>query len=179
MNCSPITNHVQSHAILCLASFMPALVHPYLRISHWDYLTYAIVVMPGLLRLDDRAFIRAFQVTDSKIQNRQMVFMLVWLGSIFLVVCTMDIAFLILTGNIRWLIIVTGAVYLLGVQGITILIHLPLNDRIQSVRVDEVDDETAYQKRLIFEAKGNFLNRARTALGFCATAMFLLAVSVI
>ena len=48
-------------------------------------LTYAIVVMPGLSRLDDRAFIKAFQVTDGIIQNRRMVFMLVWLGSIFLV----------------------------------------------------------------------------------------------
>ena len=142
-------------------------------------LTYAIIVMPGLSRLDDRAFIRAFQVTDGIIQNRQMVFMLVWLGSIFLVVCTMGISFLILNGNIRWLIIVTGAVYLLGVQGITILIHLPLNDRIQSVKVDEVDDETVHQQRLIFEARWNFFNRVRTALGFCATAMFLFAVSVI
>ncbi len=61
----------------------------------------------------------------------------------------------------------------------TIFIHLPLNDRIQSVKVDEVDDETVHQQRLIFEAKWNFFNRVRTALGFCATAMFLFAVSVI
>ena len=142
-------------------------------------LTYAIIVMPGLSRLDDRAFIRAFQVTDGIIQNRQMVFMLVWLGSIFLVACTMGISFLVLNGNIRWLIIVTGAVYLLGVQGITIFIHLPLNDSIQSVKVDEVDDDTVHQQRLIFEAKWNFFNRVRTALCFCATAMFLFAVSVI
>ena len=142
-------------------------------------LTYAIIVMPGLSRLDDRTFIRAFQVTDEIIQNRQMVFMLVWLGSIFLVVCTMGIAFLGLNGNIRWLIIVAGAVYLLGVQGITIFIHLPLNDHIQRVKVDEVDDETVHEQRLIFETKWNFFNRARTALGFCATAMFLFAISVI
>ena len=87
--------------------------------------------------------------------------------------------FLILNGNIRWLIIVTGAVYLLGVQGITIFIHLPLNDRIQSVKVDEVDDETVHQQRLIFEARWNFFNRVRTAFGFCATAMFLFAISTI
>ncbi len=141
-------------------------------------LKYAIVVIPGLSRLDDRAFIRAFQVTDKIIQNRQMVFMLVWLGSIFLVACTIGTSFLILNGNIRWLIIVTGAVYLLGLQGITIFIHLPLNVRIQRVEVDEMDDETVHQQRLIFEAKWNFFNRVRTALGFCATAMFLFSVSV-
>ena len=102
----------------------------------------------------------------------------VWLGSIFLVVCTMGIAFLILNGNVRWLIIFTGACYLLGVQGITIFIHLPLNDRIQNVKVDEVEDEPVHQQRLIFEAKWNFFNRVRTAFGFCATSMFLFAVSV-
>ena len=64
-------------------------------------LTYAIVVMPGLSRLDKRTFIRAFQITDGISQNRQMVFMLVSLGSIFLVVRTMGIASLILNGSIR------------------------------------------------------------------------------
>ena len=38
--------------------------------------------MPGLGTLDDRAFIRAFQVTDRVIQNRQPVFVLVWVGSV-------------------------------------------------------------------------------------------------
>ena len=64
-------------------------------------LTYAIVIMPGLSRLDYRAFKRAFQVTGGIIQNRQMVFTLISLGSIFLVVCTMGIAFVILNGSIR------------------------------------------------------------------------------
>ena len=31
--------------------------------------TYAVVVMPGFAKLDDRDFIRSFQVTDGVIQN--------------------------------------------------------------------------------------------------------------
>ena len=31
--------------------------------------TYAVVLMPGFAKLDDRDFIRAFQVTDGVIQN--------------------------------------------------------------------------------------------------------------
>ena len=142
-------------------------------------LTYNIVVMPGLSRLDDREFIRAFQATHKIIQDRQMTFILVWLGSIFLVACTMGTALLSLNGILKWLIIVAGAIYLRGVQGITILVHLPLNDRIQRVKVDQVDDETVHEQRLIFEAKWNFFNRVRTALGLCATSMFLFAISVI
>ena len=45
-------------------------------------LTYAIVVMPGLSKLDDKELIKAFQVTDRIIQNNQPIFILIWLGSI-------------------------------------------------------------------------------------------------
>ena len=38
--------------------------------------TYSVVVMPGFAKLDDRDFIRAFQVTDGVIQNNQPLFML-------------------------------------------------------------------------------------------------------
>ena len=51
-------------------------------------LTYAIVVMPGLSKLDDKAFIKAFQATDRIIQNNQPIFILIWLGSIISVFCT-------------------------------------------------------------------------------------------
>ena len=43
--------------------------------------SYAIVVMPGLKGLDDKSFIKAFQVTDRIIQDNHPLFLLVWLGS--------------------------------------------------------------------------------------------------
>ncbi len=36
-------------------------------------LTYAVIVMPGLAKLADKEFIRAFQVTDKVIQNNQPI----------------------------------------------------------------------------------------------------------
>ena len=42
--------------------------------------TYAVIVMPGLKKLDDREFIRAFQATDAVIQNNQPIFMVIWVG---------------------------------------------------------------------------------------------------
>ena len=44
--------------------------------------TYAIIVMPGLSKLSDKEFLKAFQVTDAVIQNKQPIFMLIWVGSI-------------------------------------------------------------------------------------------------
>ena len=45
-------------------------------------LIYALVIMPGLSKLDDKEFIKAFQVTDGIIQNNQPIFILIWVGSI-------------------------------------------------------------------------------------------------
>ena len=56
--------------------------------------TYAVVVMPGFAKLDDRDFIRGFQVTDGVIQNNQPLFMLAWVGSIASVVATMILEFI-------------------------------------------------------------------------------------
>ena len=78
--------------------------------------TYAVVVMPGFAKLDDRDFIRAFQVTDGVIQNNQPLFMLAWVGSIVSVVATMILGFIEHHGIERWTVIAIGFVYLLGVQ---------------------------------------------------------------
>ena len=43
---------------------------------------FAIVVMPGIGSLNNRGFLRAFQLMDGMIQNNQPVFILVWVGSI-------------------------------------------------------------------------------------------------
>ena len=54
--------------------------------------TYAVVVMPGLSKLNDKEFIRAFQVTDGIIQNNQPLFMLTWIGSIIAILSSILIA---------------------------------------------------------------------------------------
>ena len=109
--------------------------------------TYAVVVMPGFAKLDDRDFIRAFQVTDGVIQNNQPLFMLAWVGSIVSVVATMILGFIELHGIERWTVFAIGFVYLLGVQGITIRVHLPLNNRLQRLEIDEMDPESLSKER--------------------------------
>ena len=89
-------------------------------------LTYAIVVMPGLSGLDDRAFMRAFQLADGVIQNNQPVFMLIWLGSIISVSAAILSSMVIAGLSEAWVVVLVGAVYLVGVQGITDL--APIRD---------------------------------------------------
>ena len=89
--------------------------------------TYAIVVMPGFSKLSDKEFIKAFQVTDEVIQNNQPLFMITWIGSIISILLTIIVATATTGLSNSWLIILVGFIYLLGVQGVTIVIHLPLN----------------------------------------------------
>ena len=77
--------------------------------------TYAVIVMPGLAKLCDKKFIRAFQVADEVIQKNQPIFMIVWIGSMISVIGTMITVSLGPYSVETALVIVTGFVYLLGV----------------------------------------------------------------
>ena len=119
--------------------------------------TYAIVVMPGLSKLNDKDFLRAFQVTDAVIQNKQPLFMSTWIGSIIAMLTTIIVSLVSVGLPETWLILIIGVAYLLGVQGITVAIHIPLNNHIQKVKIEELNDETLAKERLKFEKRWNFL----------------------
>jgi uncharacterized membrane protein len=138
--------------------------------------TYAVVVMPGFAKLDDRDFIRAFQVTDGVIQNNQPLFMLAWVGSIVSVVATMILGFIEHHGIERWTVIAIGFVYLLGVQGITIRVHLPLNNRLQRLEIDEMDPESLSKERNKFETRWNYFNNIRTKIAFAVSFSLMLFI---
>ena len=138
--------------------------------------TYAVVVMPGFAKLDDRDFIRAFQVTDGVIQNNQPLFMLAWVGSIVSVVATMILGFIEHHGIARWTVIAIGFVYLLGVQVITIRVHLPLNNRLQRLEIDEMDPESLSKERNKFETRWNYFNNIRTMIAFVVSFSLMLFI---
>ena len=136
-------------------------------------LTYAIVIMPGLSNLDDKEFIKAFQVTDGIIQNDQPIFIVIWIGSIVSVLSTIITSILCLGILDAWLIIFVSVVYLLLVQGITILIHLPLNKSIQNIDINSSNSETLSKMRKRFETKWNYFNNVRTVVAFFVVLIFL------
>ena len=127
--------------------------------------TYAVIVMPGLAKLTDKEFIRAFQVTDELIQNNQPIFMIVWVGSVISVISTLIVSLMGPYSVETLLVIIAGFVYLLGVQGLTVLVHLPLNRRIQTVNVEEWDASALREERLLFETRWIRFNWIRTIIG--------------
>lgn len=136
--------------------------------------TYSVVVMPGFSKLNDKDFIRAFQVTDNIIQNNQPLFMLIWIGSILSVISTIVFSIFNINADYSIFIIVTGFFYLIGVQGLTISIHIPLNNKIQKIDVDKEDELKLNEVRKEFEIKWNYYNRIRTVVAFTVTTLLML-----
>ena len=140
--------------------------------------TYAIVVLPGFSKLGDKEYIRAFQVTDGVIQNNQPLFMLTWIGSIISVLGAILASILSPELAKTWFVVLIGAVYLIGVQGITITIHLPMNNHIKDLNLDELDDQTLSKERLKLETKWNYFNNIRTGVGFFVSLSLLLILTL-
>ena len=130
--------------------------------------------MPGFSKLEDKEFLRAFQVTDGVIQNNQPLFMLTWVGSIISVLSVMAISILSLGVSEAWIIFVVGLIYLLGVQGITVSIHLPLNNHIQKIDTNNMNNQSLNEERTNFEMRWNYFNNIRTFIAFSASLSFLL-----
>ena len=140
--------------------------------------TYAIIVMPGLSNLNDKEFIRAFQVTDAVIQNNQPIFMLTWIGSIVSLLSTILTSIISFGLSETWMVVLLSIFYLLGVQGITISIHIPLNNQIQKVAIEELNDEAITDERVKFERKWNFFNNIRTSISISVTLLLLIILSL-
>lgn len=140
--------------------------------------TYAIIVMPGLSKLSDKEFLKAFQVTDAVIQNKQPIFMVIWVGSIVSVLSLILISITYVGLSETWLIVLVALIYLLGVQGITIFIHLPLNNQIQKLNLEKLKDENLKNERLNFEIKWNFFNNIRTTIAFFVSLALLIFLTI-
>ena len=140
--------------------------------------TYSVVVMPGFSKLNDKEFVRAFQVTDEIIQKNHPLFMITWIGSIIAMLCMISIAIMTFGLIDSWLIIVTGIFYLLGVQGITIAVHLPLNNKIQKIEVNNIADSLLAEERSKFETKWNYYNNIRTIISISVNFLLVLLLIV-
>ena len=140
--------------------------------------TYSVVVMPGLSKLNDKDFLKAFQVTDAVIQNNQPLFMVTWIGSILAMLATILVSLVSIGFAEAWLIVLVAFAYLLGVQGITIAIHIPLNNHIQRIKIEDLNDEALADQRQKFETKWNFFNYIRTSIAISVSVLLLILLAI-
>ena len=154
---------------LILATFLCSLVAGFL-------FAFAIVAMPGIRSLNDREFIRAFQVMDLVIQNNQPVFVLVWLGSVVALVTSTVLGIGQLDGAGLVLIIFAAIAYLIGVQLPTFTINIPLNKKLQTLDVDAMNETTKKTARKDFEPRWNRWNSIRAVFASLASALLIILI---
>lgn len=142
-------------------------------------LLFAIVVMPGIGSLPNREFLRAFQVIDKVIQDNQPLFLFVWMGSAAALIVTAALGVWQLEGTTRMLVVVAAVVYLLGVQLPTITVNIPLNNRIQSLRLPTMDEDSQASERRVFEARWNLWNVIRTIFACLVSLLLLIALRLL
>lgn len=153
-------------ALLVAATVLCSLVAGFL-------FAFAVVVMPGLKRLDDAAFIRAFQVIDGVIQKSQPLFMFVWMGSVVSIIAAAMMGLWQLSGVQRVLLFVAALVHLLGVHAPTVRINVPLNNQLQRLDPIAMDETTRRSARADFERRWNQWNVFRTACAVVTSVMLV------
>lgn len=139
-------------------------------------LIFAVVVMPGLATLDDGGFLRAFKAIDRVIQDSQPVFVLVWGGSIVAVLAAAALAATQSSGSIRVLVLTASAIYLLGVQALTFVNNIPLNNRLQRYDLDSMTADELAAARASFEPRWNRWNQLRTLVACLSSVLLLVAL---
>ncbi len=154
---------------LSLATLLCSLVAGFL-------LAFLIVVMPGIRRLNDREFIQAFQVIDGIIQNKQPIFVLVWLGSVVFLVSSVMLSIGQLNEFVPLLIVGT-LVYIFGVQLPTFTINVPLNNKLQTWDVMDMNETALKAARVNFEPRWNRWNAIRTFFA-CLTSTLLIILLI-
>ncbi|MFG6101077.1 DUF1772 domain-containing protein [Leptothoe sp. EHU-05/26/07-4] len=152
--------------ILLLATLLCSLVAGFL-------FAFASVVMPGIKTLNDREFIRAFQVIDGVIQNNQPIFVATWVGSIVALLVAAGLGIGQLDGMQRMLLLVTPLLYILGVQLPTFTINVPLNNKLQMLQIDAMEGTALRTARLHFEPRWNQWNVSRTLLASLTSILLM------
>ena len=155
------------HLVLMLSIMLCSLVAGLL-------FAFAVVVMPGIAKLDDKEYLLAFKHMDGIIQDNHPLFILVWAGSILSVIITLIIGIMNLSGGEIYLLGFASALYLFGVQLPTFRFNIPLNNSLQKMDIAALEESEAALSRAGFEIPWNRWNRIRTINSIISVSMLLL-----
>ena len=67
---------------------------------------------------------------------------------------------------------------LLGVQGITAAIHIPLNNHIQKIKIEDLNGKALADERINFEKKWNCFNNMRTFIAISVSLLLFVQLSL-
>lgn len=139
---------------------------------------FAVVVMPGISSLSDQHFICTFRVMDRVIQNSQPLFMLVWIGSMITLI-TFTVSGISELPRVQQAILaIATSLYLLAVQLPTLTMNIPLNNKLQSLSVEEMGVDEFRAARDEFETRWKYWNAIRTVSAIVTSLMLIILLSL-
>jgi|SRR6056297_1293326 len=136
--------------------------------------TWTNAITPGIGKLDDLGYLRAFQQMNRSIINP--LFILVFFGPFFLGLPHLYL-FKNASSSMIWLLIFAMVFYFFGVLLVTIFGNVPLNELLDKTDLSKASLEDLKLLRNRFETKWNRLHFIRTVSSI--TSFLLLIISLI
>ncbi|QQS41380.1 MAG: DUF1772 domain-containing protein [Acidobacteriota bacterium] len=140
---------------------------------------FAVVVMPGVGKMDDLRFVETFRAIDRVIQNNSPLFLLVWAGSGVGSIASAVVGLLYLQGVALAFTLTGCAVFIALVHVPTVAVNVPLNNRLQALDPEKLSVEELKEARNAFEKPWLFWNTVRTVASVLALAMLLACLTTI
>lgn len=139
------------------------------------FFAWSVSVTPGVGRLADLEYIKAFKAMNRAILN--FTFYTVFFGCLVLLPATAVVFHLRSPGVEFYLITAAAVLYVAGVFGVTVFGNVPLNNALDGFREDLSTPEGLEQTRDEFEKRWNRLNMVRTLAA--SVTLILLAIAAI
>jgi uncharacterized membrane protein len=135
------------------------------------FYAWSISVTPGLAKINNESYIRAFQSMNRAILNP--AFFIAFFGLVILLLFVSYTSYQSANSAQFWLIISATSLYIIGIMFVTIAGNIPLNNSLEVLNIDTMTAQQMETFRSGFEAKWNSLNMIRT---ICSSASFILLI---
>lgn len=137
------------------------------------FYAFNVAVVPGLRHASAAQHIAVMQGINLKIQNP--VFFLSFFGPTLL----LPLAAYLHRGKPEFAVLVLAAgLFIVGANGVTMAVHIPLNEKLDKVAVSEISDTEAEQIRLEYQGEGTRWMRWHTVRTLATTASAALVIIV-
>ena len=139
------------------------------------FFTWSNAVKPGIGKLSDLEYLRAFQSMNRVILNN--TFKIIFSGAIITTGLLPIFYFNLYPNNFFWVFISAFIIYWVGAFGVTIFGNIPLNVLLDKTSLGSISLEELKKLRTIIEVKWNNFNLIRSISS--AVSFTLLIVSIL
>ncbi len=136
------------------------------------FFSSSVSVSLGLAKLADKEFLKAMQNINREVQNQ--IFFVCFFGALVMLPLAAFQQYSHSKNSFALLLIAT-LFYLVGVFAVTVLVNVPLNNKLEIFDLSKATEATVKQMRNSFERRWNFWNNIRTVASSGSLIFVILA----